>query len=71
MMLIRFLGIGLAFFVTFVIAKLTGIPVLDMMVIVNFLLVFDSLMVRFIHRQYLMAVMEEIDKEEKDDGKKE
>lgn len=60
MMIVRFLGVAFAFVLTFVIAKLTNIPVLEMMGMMSFILIIDSLVLKFIVRQYMLGIAAEL-----------
>jgi hypothetical protein len=51
--ILRGLGVALAFFLTFAIAKLSNIEVMNMMVLVSFILIVDSLVTKYISHKYL------------------
>lgn len=68
MYILRFLGVVFAYIITFTVAKLSHIAILDMMLMVSFILIVDNLMVRMIQRQmmtiYVDGIINNIKKED-------
>lgn len=62
MIILRFFGITLIYIITFIIAKLVEIPVMDMMVIVSFILTTDSIVCKYLMQQYMLAISKELQK---------